>query len=201
MRTWPLVSSSSPARQCIRVDLPEPDGPMMAVKAPATKAHVDVVEGDHGAVALAVDLGGADGPGGDRGFCCGRREAGNVAYESHDAVARTDRSAGVPRLSSACRLDARTMAALQARMARNPTHWRASPEPSPQYGLEGPISTGIPWKNVKVTISIHATTAATLAAARCRTATRMTASSTAAMLDRCCGLVNVSSDAGYGVGS
>ena len=35
MNTWPDVSESSPARQCISVDLPEPDGPMIAVKAPA----------------------------------------------------------------------------------------------------------------------------------------------------------------------
>src|SRR6478736_1156806 len=31
MYTAPLVSSSSPARQCISVLLPEPDGPMIAV--------------------------------------------------------------------------------------------------------------------------------------------------------------------------
>ena len=31
MNTWPDVSVSRPARQCIRVDLPEPDGPMIAV--------------------------------------------------------------------------------------------------------------------------------------------------------------------------
>ena len=51
---------------CIRVDLPEPDGPMMAVKAPAANSTVDAVEGAHGAVARAVDLHGADGPGGGR---------------------------------------------------------------------------------------------------------------------------------------
>ena len=38
MKTRPLVSSSSPARQCIRVDLPEPDGPMMAVKPPTANS-------------------------------------------------------------------------------------------------------------------------------------------------------------------
>ena len=32
MNTWPEVSESSPATQCISVDLPEPDGPMIAVK-------------------------------------------------------------------------------------------------------------------------------------------------------------------------
>ena len=34
-RPGPTVSVSRPARQCISVDLPEPDGPMMAVKRPA----------------------------------------------------------------------------------------------------------------------------------------------------------------------
>ena len=36
--TWPLVSVSRPARQCISVDLPEPDGPMIAVKRPAANS-------------------------------------------------------------------------------------------------------------------------------------------------------------------
>ncbi len=30
----PLVTASRPARQCIKVDFPEPDGPMMAVNRP-----------------------------------------------------------------------------------------------------------------------------------------------------------------------
>src|SRR5688572_1338658 len=34
----PEVSSSRPARQCSSVDLPEPDGPMMAVKRPAGRS-------------------------------------------------------------------------------------------------------------------------------------------------------------------
>jgi hypothetical protein len=33
-QTSPEVGVSKPARQCIRVDLPEPDGPMTAVKPP-----------------------------------------------------------------------------------------------------------------------------------------------------------------------
>ena len=37
MYTWPEVTSSSPATQCISVDLPDPDGPMIAVKRPAWK--------------------------------------------------------------------------------------------------------------------------------------------------------------------
>ena len=40
MYTAPEVSESSPARQCISVLLPEPDGPMMAVNCPASKATV-----------------------------------------------------------------------------------------------------------------------------------------------------------------
>ena len=40
MNTWPAVSESSPATQCIRVDLPEPEGPMMAVKRRRAKSTV-----------------------------------------------------------------------------------------------------------------------------------------------------------------
>ena len=40
MYTAPLVSESRPARQCISVLLPEPEGPMMAVNLPASKATV-----------------------------------------------------------------------------------------------------------------------------------------------------------------
>src|SRR5699024_5918665 len=32
--TWPESTVSRPARQCISVDLPDPDGPIMAVKSP-----------------------------------------------------------------------------------------------------------------------------------------------------------------------
>ncbi|MDH6615250.1 hypothetical protein M2163_002358 [Streptomyces sp. SAI-135] len=32
--TWPAETVSSPARQCISVDFPEPEGPMTAVKRP-----------------------------------------------------------------------------------------------------------------------------------------------------------------------
>ena len=37
MKTWPEVTESRPATQCIRVDFPEPDGPMIAVNRPAWK--------------------------------------------------------------------------------------------------------------------------------------------------------------------
>ena len=37
MYTWPDVTSSSPAEQCMSVDFPEPDGPMMAVNRPFSK--------------------------------------------------------------------------------------------------------------------------------------------------------------------
>ncbi len=50
MNTWPEVSESRPATQCISVDLPEPDGPMMAVYRPAVEVDGDVVEGDGPAV-------------------------------------------------------------------------------------------------------------------------------------------------------
>ena len=35
--TEPDVTVSSPARQCISVDLPDPDGPMMAANVPLPK--------------------------------------------------------------------------------------------------------------------------------------------------------------------
>ena len=38
MATEPEVTLSRPARQCIRVDLPEPDGPMIAVNSPRTRS-------------------------------------------------------------------------------------------------------------------------------------------------------------------
>src|ERR1035438_7309162 len=40
MCTLPDVSRSSPARQCRRVDLPEPDGPMIALNWPLPNATV-----------------------------------------------------------------------------------------------------------------------------------------------------------------
>ena len=58
MSTWPDVRVSRPARQCIRVDLPEPEGPMMAVNWPGGRSRRQVVEGGHHGVAGAVDLAG-----------------------------------------------------------------------------------------------------------------------------------------------
>ena len=40
MNTWPVVRVSRPARQCISVDLPEPEGPMIAVNRPGGSASV-----------------------------------------------------------------------------------------------------------------------------------------------------------------
>jgi hypothetical protein len=40
MKTLPDVRLSRPARQCMSVDLPEPDGPMMAVNAACSKSIV-----------------------------------------------------------------------------------------------------------------------------------------------------------------
>ena len=55
MTTVPEVGRSSPARQCISVDLPEPDGPMIAVSRPRGEADGDAVERPHGGLALAED--------------------------------------------------------------------------------------------------------------------------------------------------
>ena len=40
MKAWPDVRVSRPAMQCSSVDLPEPDGPMMAVKRPEANSTV-----------------------------------------------------------------------------------------------------------------------------------------------------------------
>ena len=40
MKTWPDVSESRPASVCMSVDLPEPEGPMIAVKRPGAKSTV-----------------------------------------------------------------------------------------------------------------------------------------------------------------
>lgn len=37
-QTWPLLGVLRPARQCIKLDLPDPDGPMIAVNAPRAKS-------------------------------------------------------------------------------------------------------------------------------------------------------------------
>ena len=63
MTTVPEVGRSRPARQCISVDLPDPDGPMIAVSAPAGKLDGDAVERGHRGLALAehaAKVGGAD---------------------------------------------------------------------------------------------------------------------------------------------
>ena len=70
MRMVPEVRVSSPARQCSSVDLPEPDGPIMAVNRPASKADRHPVEGVDGGIAGAVDPGGIDGAGHDPGGRC-----------------------------------------------------------------------------------------------------------------------------------
>ena len=63
----PEVSRSRPAMHCIRVDLPDPEGPMIAVKAPVAELDVDPVDRPHLGVALPVDLGRAHGPRRGRG--------------------------------------------------------------------------------------------------------------------------------------
>ena len=73
MSTCRDVSVSRPARQCISVDLPEPDGPMMAVKRRGGERDGDAVEGPHRGLAAPVDLDGVDGTGRRRGGAVGRR--------------------------------------------------------------------------------------------------------------------------------
>ena len=60
--TSPEVGLSRPARMCISVDLPEPDGPMTAVRRPAGDVDRDAAQRVDGRVALAVaahDVAGA----------------------------------------------------------------------------------------------------------------------------------------------
>ena len=52
--------------QCMSVDLPEPDGPMTAVKRPRSNSTVIAVEGADDGVALPVGLDQVDGAGGRR---------------------------------------------------------------------------------------------------------------------------------------
>ena len=67
MYTAPDVSESSPARQCISVLLPDPDGPMIAVYLAGLERDGDAVEGADLALADAVDLDCVDGTGGRPG--------------------------------------------------------------------------------------------------------------------------------------
>ena len=83
MKTWPEVSVSRPARQCISVDLPEPDGPMIAVKRPV-EVDGHAVEGADLVVAVAVDLDGVDGAGRGRGGGRGREvRGGETGHARH----------------------------------------------------------------------------------------------------------------------
>ena len=54
--TSPDVGRSRPASTCSSVDLPEPEGPMMAVNSPGLEADGHAVESVHGGVAVAVGL-------------------------------------------------------------------------------------------------------------------------------------------------
>ena len=54
-RPSPLVGRSRPASRCMSVDLPEPEGPMIAVKRPAGKSDRDAVERVDLGLPLAVD--------------------------------------------------------------------------------------------------------------------------------------------------
>ena len=61
--TWPEVGGSRPAMQCIRVDLPDPDGPITAVNFARSKATVTPARASTRALAGAVGLDQVDGPG------------------------------------------------------------------------------------------------------------------------------------------
>ena len=61
--TSPEVGRSRPASMCSSVDLPEPEGPMIAVNWPCAEPDADVVERGDGGVAAAVELADALGPG------------------------------------------------------------------------------------------------------------------------------------------
>ncbi len=52
--TVPLVGLSSPARMCMSVDLPEPDGPMTATRWPCAHLERNAAQRVDGRVALAV---------------------------------------------------------------------------------------------------------------------------------------------------
>ena len=71
------MSRSRPARQCSSVDLPEPDGPMIAVHARRLELDGHAVERAHLGLARAVDLGRVDGAGGRRV----RGGAGRLGHE------------------------------------------------------------------------------------------------------------------------
>ena len=61
--TLPLVGRSRPARMCISVDLPEPEGPMIAVRLPLLEPEADAAQRVDGGRVLAVapgDVGGDD---------------------------------------------------------------------------------------------------------------------------------------------
>ena len=68
----PRSGRSRPARMCISVDLPEPDGPMIAVSWPCAMSSETPRSASHGGVAVAVAAGDAGG-GHDRG---GRARSG-----------------------------------------------------------------------------------------------------------------------------
>ena len=67
MNTEPEVAVSSPAMQCISVDLPDPDGPMIAVNWPRSNAHDTASSATTRVSPCAVDLGQVDGPRGGSG--------------------------------------------------------------------------------------------------------------------------------------
>ena len=53
IQAWPPVGLSRPASRCISVDLPEPEGPTIAVSSPAGKSRRDAAQGVDRGLALA----------------------------------------------------------------------------------------------------------------------------------------------------
>ena len=84
MKACPEVGASSPAMQCISVDLPDPDGPMTAVKRPRSNADGDPGQRGDGGVARAVRLGQLDGTGSRRG--CPLFGVGMISVSTHHSV-------------------------------------------------------------------------------------------------------------------
>ena len=89
MNTAPPVSESRPARQCSSVDLPEPEGPMIAVKRPGSNVDRHSVESVHHGLAAAVGLASVGGGrGGGESRRGGGRGKAHVTCLLHEGAGR-----------------------------------------------------------------------------------------------------------------
>jgi hypothetical protein len=94
--TTPDVTLPSPARQCIKVDLPEPDGPMMAVSSPRSQVNRHMVERPHFGRARTetlddVDRSGSGWSGQDGLFC-----SAELGHGDNNGEARSRALLGLP---------------------------------------------------------------------------------------------------------